>query len=56
MAKTKVHIYNRETDMDSYLALSTNELAFYRWLRDNQYLDEYTCMDVLQKDIEFVEF
>lgn len=56
MEKTKIHIYNKETDVDNYLALSKNELAFYHWLKDYGYLDEYTCMDVLERDIEFIEF
>ena len=56
MDKTKVHIYNKEMDIDNYLALSANELAFYKWLRDNNYLDEYTCMDILENGIKFEEF
>lgn len=54
--KTKVHIYNREMDIDNYLALSVNELAFYKWLKNNNYLDEYTCIDILENGIEFKEF
>ena len=56
MEKTKVHIFNKELDIDNYLALSENELAFYKWLQYNNYLDEYTRIDVLEKSINFVEF
>ena len=56
MEKIRVHIYNRANDIDDYLALSENELAFYEWLRNYGYLDNDTDIDVLEKDIKFIEF
>ncbi len=43
--KKLYHIYNKEIDMDSYVRLRDNEYAFYRWLQDNDYLDEHTCIE-----------
>ena len=54
--KKLYHIYNKEVDMDNYVRLRDNEYSFYRWLQDNGYLDEYTCIERMDSIPIITEF
>ena len=56
MDKKLYHIHNEEIGLDNFLRLTDNEYAFYKWLKNIGYLDEYTTIDYLYAMPTIIEF
>ena len=45
MEKKLIHIINTEKDINNYLKLTDNEIAFLKWLSQQTYLDDHTYFE-----------